>query len=191
MSAWGTRMRWSAVAVVILAVAACTGDQPEPAPTAPPTTGPAPVTEAATGAAQTGAAVPACDLLSAADVEAAVGAPVERGDDATATGRVCTWDGPDGEVSVTLQSFRGEAGDFDTTVESIEARYDATERVTGVGDRAVWMFSESVGVTLAQMIATGGDDLVAVTIGGMADEREARSATEALVTTVLEGLGGS
>lgn len=115
---------------------------------------------------------PACDLVPQSQLEALIGNPLSPPGDNSAAKHVCTWDAPDWETqrSLTIQLFHNGAKDYDATRGYVEDKYGGTTDVSGVGDKAYYLFYvQELGgfkAPVAQMGATQGEDLVVVTVGG-------------------------
>lgn len=123
----------------------------------------------------------ACELLTDAEVEAALGTPVGPGEDSR--GMACNWWGAEGGGSVTLNISYGEAQNFDATVDAAESilkdKNYTIDELSGVGDRAyLLVMTDSVGdltVASVQVYATTGNNIVFVTMGS-----QVAGSTEAL-----------
>jgi hypothetical protein len=126
----------------------------------------------------------ACRLLTPAEVASIVGNAVEPGA-AFAGPEVCKWDAPAGNTTVLL-TVRPKNSTRETYLcqelrKSAEAR-----RIDGLGDAAVWTFSNTMGLFNSGELETCGDKgYVAVSVDGKADQPTLRAAAEAIVRKVL------
>lgn len=115
---------------------------------------------------------PACDLLPQSELETLVGNALAPPFHNSAAEHVCMWDAPNFETdrSLTIQLSHGGAADYDATRAYSEEKFGATSDVSGIGDKAHYQFyvQEIAGfkAPVAQMVATQGKDLAAVTVGG-------------------------
>jgi len=107
---------------------------------------------AASVAAQAAAPADACQVLSGAQVSAAVGATVEEGTHVTPTfTKTCTWVVKNGGIIVTLNIE--ELAMFDAAKRSASLAGAQTAQASGVGDEAFYI---DVGGALALHTKKGG-----------------------------------
>lgn len=119
----------------------------------------------------------ACGLLTRAEVESAVGAPVNagKGIEREGSGSSCSWSlRSDGSQNVSLAATPGNAASFDRVLSS---RGGAQQRLTGVGDGAIVAEGSAVGFK--------GSTLVLIAINTSQTEARKRASAEALVRAAV------
>lgn len=136
----------------------------------------------------------ACEVVSAADVEASMGIPVEQ-DASGAAGatdkvRQCAYAGVvDGApTTVTIRIEDDGADGYDAAVKDVEDTHSVTARpLEGVGDRAsVAVVARDPGFT--ELTSAAKDVLVTVRVVGLADDLLAEQVATDLVVTVIARL---
>jgi hypothetical protein len=130
----------------------------------------------------------ACAALSQSEIEQAVGNPVLPGEP-DAGPEVCKWDteNPD-QVSVLLMIRPKGSVREETLCAELRQSGGEGERLTGLGDVAVWKFS-AVGTMFnsGDLEACGPRGFVSISLNGKADESKLKEAAVALVGKVLGG----
>lgn len=156
---WGRRVRWMAAVAAVAAGVGCGGGERE-APTVEEAMAMS-EEEAAEAAREVRdlASVEACGLLTAAEVEAAVGEAPGAPEDVSQVGGqlpMCNWPAADGSgrVLVSLLVTRGGQSSYDEFIESSREQagemgmeFDPADwqHVPGIGDFGVWLDEEAAG----------------------------------------------
>ncbi len=160
--------RLLALLAVAVLLAACGSDDSDDEPgAAAPTTG---VPQAQAGAASPGPAKPTCELLSRDEVAQALGNPVTAG---VPAGKDCSWGTDvDGGTSLNLTVDKPAPNQVGTTCDFRKASVskDNQERVSGVGESAVWSVQDLSLLTQGNLVACYDNAVVWVIITG---EKEA------------------
>lgn len=127
-----------------------------------------------TGGGKTGLVV--CDLFTKVGLEAMLSTSLKAPE--RLSDNVCIWDPVDFQTgrSVTISLHRGDAKNFDLTVDNLKEQFETVEEISGVGDRAFQHHIEMDGGTAvigtSQVGATKGADMVVVTVGGFGLTKE-------------------
>ena len=156
-----------------VATTAAAGDEP-----AAPEAATAPGAEPDAGDTGAGGDVVACDLLSAEEIDAALGTAVQEG--STFAEPACAWLGSGTGVSVNLV-FR-PLGDAQTC---LRTRVGQTSDVAGLGDEAWWEFVEASSANVGTVTVCIGGDQVGLTAAGDFEEAPLREGMEELVRSVV------
>lgn len=198
-----TRVR-SSVAVALLplvVLTACVGGDPAstPADRAAPATpvapsaassGPASSIAPAADVTRPAGSPRACDLLTAADVASATGAPVSAGEGTESARRsVCAFTASrPGGPGVTLGVEPAER--FDAKADASRRSVGVPgESVDGLGARAVFFYSDAdLPEGVGGVLVRSGTSTLDVTLQGLGDRDRTRQAAVAVATTALAGL---
>ena len=151
-----------------------------PRPTVPTVT-----TAAVQGPPPAAPSRPVCELLSAADVAAALGNPVRPG---TGDSKFCFWGtqvdkGSSADVTVGIPA--PNRGDQACAVQEAALPKEASqESVSGVGSKAVWSWQPVAILVQGRLIACWSDAVVSVEVTGEQDQATLRQKAVALAETV-------
>lgn len=130
----------------------------------------------------------ACAALPQSEIEQTVGNPVLKGEP-YAGPEVCQWEteNPD-HVSVLLTIRPKGAIREETLCADLRQSGGEGERLSGLGDTAVWKFS-AVGTMFnsGDLEACGPRGFVSISLNGKADEPKLKEAAVALVGRVMSG----
>jgi hypothetical protein len=132
--------------------------------------------------------VDTCALLSASEIAAIVGNPVDKGQP-FAGPEVCTWNAEPGRVTALLTVRRVGSERAKVLCAELGKGADAGQRVEGLGDVAAWKFSNTMGLFNSGDLETcSGKAYVSVSLNGKQDEAKLKEASLAIVQKVLQGL---
>lgn len=138
--------------------------------------------------------VNSCELLTAKEIEVAVGNPVEPGTRGVAT---CSWVGPgleDVNVTVNADTVALRAGSADAKTICAERRALDEQQgtplkdVSGLGTRAWWWFktSPAFGGADSSLTVCMSEGVLSVDLTGARDEATMQEAAEALARKALD-----
>jgi len=130
-----------------------------------------------------------CTLLTAAEVEAAIGVAVNDGE--ANLGNTCDWsNGDPDEISVTVALLEIPASALDICASAL-ADDDGYTEATEVGDGAFGSFNPALGGLADIVVCTAEGQLQVIVNGGLDDEpneEQLRGAAEELAKIALERL---
>ncbi len=133
----------------------------------------------------------ACDLITADEIAASVGNPVDQGRSRGSLN--CMWDSEKlEEVSVSLTAFVKQEGarpmeeicrDMRTTTEDIERDLGSSvDEIAGLGDEAWWTFSSTPALNSAQLWTCKKSAVLGLTLSGGLEESAMLEAARALAS---------
>jgi len=129
----------------------------------------------------------ACAALSRGEIEQAVGNPVLEGEP-YAGPEVCQWDTENPEHVSLLLTVRPKGSIREETLCSdLRQSGGEGERLSGLGEVAVWKFSAGSLFNSGDLEACGPRGYVSISLNGKADEPKLKEAAVALVGEVMGG----
>lgn len=133
------------------------------------------------------AAADACAALSQSEIEQAVGNPVLPGEPESGS-ETCDWDTENPDHVSVLLIVRPKGGIREETLCADLRKSAEGERLSGLGDVAVWKFS-AMGTMFnsGDLEACGPLGFVSISLNGKADEAKLKQAAVTLVGKVLAG----
>ena len=172
------------VVVALWSVACAQTEAPEPQGMTPPAVTPATGTETGpTGPGPTDDApgagrVQACELLTAGEIAAEVGAPFTEG--VASERSTCNWAGEGGQLSASLTLAKSAASSPCTMV-----RPEGAQEVEGIGAEAWWEAVQAETIVGTLVACPEGYQMTLTLSGGGGEEASLRAAAEELAATVL------
>jgi hypothetical protein len=135
-------------------------------------------------------AIDACKLLSEAEIAAAVGNPVEKGEYYAAGTEVCRWDTEEPDHVSVLLTVRGLGSDREKILcADLRGKAGSAQQISGVGEVATWEFS-SMGTLFnsGDIESCGAKGFISLSLNGKADEATLKQAALTIIGKVMSRL---
>ena len=124
----------------------------------------------------------ACDIVSKADVQAAIGTPILQATDASAAGaRSCGYTGDPASgkvVNVTVSLTPGDENGYNALAST--GTGGKSEAVSGVGEKATLWVNTVAGSSTYTLFSLKGSTIVTITVTGQIEDAKAKSAIKSI-----------